>query len=54
MKAKTTDHDVRYEIERRRSSDKQPDDTLMLSGSEENKEYEYIVQNKVLASFFVQ
>ena len=53
IKAKTTNHDVRYEIERRRSSDKQRDDTLKSSDSEENKESEYIVQNKALMFFFV-
>ena len=53
MKAKTTDHDVRSEIECHRSSDKQPDDTLISSDSGENKESEYIVKNKALMFFYV-
>ena len=53
-KAKTIDHDVRYEIECCRPSDKQPDDILLPSDLQENKESEYIVKNKVQMLFFMQ
>ena len=42
-KAKTIDHDVRYEIECCSPSDKQPDDILLSYDLEENKKSEYIV-----------